>query len=67
MRVEVTAHTSEAARFSLGDLRVQGQTRTLADYIRSSLRFPAPDLFQCASVWTAAVSRDIRLSPARRG
>lgn len=42
MRVEVTAHTSEAARFSLGDLRVQGQTRALADYIRSSLRFPAP-------------------------
>ena len=30
------------ARLTIGDLRVQGQTRALADYVHRMLRFPAP-------------------------
>jgi hypothetical protein len=42
MRLDATTHTDEPVRLSLDDLRVQGQTRALAEYVRSTLRFPAP-------------------------
>jgi hypothetical protein len=42
MRLDATTHTGEPVRLLLDDLRLQGQTRALAEYVRSSLRFPAP-------------------------
>jgi hypothetical protein len=40
--MEAATQTGETARLTIGDLRVQGQTRSLAEYITRVLRFPAP-------------------------
>jgi hypothetical protein len=42
VRIEAEAHTGTPARLSIGDFRVQGQTRALAAYIQRTLQFPAP-------------------------
>jgi hypothetical protein len=42
VRIEAEAHTAAPARLSIGDVRVQGQTRALAAYIQRTLQFPAP-------------------------
>jgi hypothetical protein len=42
LRIEVAAPTGEPARLAVGDVRVQGQTRALAEYIGRTLQFPAP-------------------------
>jgi hypothetical protein len=40
--VEAVTRTGQTGRLSIGDLRVQGQTPALADYIQRTLSFPAP-------------------------
>jgi hypothetical protein len=42
VRIEAEAHTGTPARLSIGDFRVQGQTRALSAYIQRTLQFPAP-------------------------
>jgi hypothetical protein len=42
LRIEAVAPTGEPVRLAIGDVRVQGQTRALAEYIGRTLRFPAP-------------------------
>jgi hypothetical protein len=41
LRVAALPRAGEAARLTIGDLRIQGQTRALATYVRKMLRFPA--------------------------
>jgi hypothetical protein len=36
-------HTADGDRLTIADLRLEGQSATLEDYIRRTLRFPAPD------------------------
>jgi hypothetical protein len=42
LALEVAGVDQDAARLEIHDLRIQGQTRELAEYIRNNLIFPAP-------------------------
>ena len=42
LTIEVESPGSADARLAIGDLRVQGQSAALREYVRRHLRFPAP-------------------------